>query len=61
MIYSKLVSCSRNAVFAVFQYAELASGEVATPTSPIPPARESGPIIRKGTAVVTVIKKLAVI
>ena len=29
-----------------------ASGEIATPTSPIPPERESGVIFRKGTAVV---------
>src|SRR5947208_3443181 len=35
---------------------EAASGEVAAPTSPIPPERESGAIIRKGTAVVIVLR-----
>ena len=34
---------------------ELASGEVATPTSPIPPALESGEMVKKGTEVVIVL------
>ncbi len=36
-----------------FQNMELASGRVAMPTSPIPPERASGEILKKGTAVVT--------
>src|SRR5690606_1684253 len=42
---------SMNAYFAGFQCMALASGLVAAPTSPIPPDRESGPIIRNGAAV----------
>jgi hypothetical protein len=42
---------SLNAYFAGFQYMEYSSGEVAAPTSPIPPALASGAIIRKGTEV----------
>ena len=44
------------ASFAGFQCIEFASGVVATPTSPIAPALESGPINKKGTAVVIVFK-----
>src|SRR5687767_1601028 len=40
-------------VFARFQIGAIASGDVATPKSPIPPARASGEIRKKGTAVVT--------
>jgi hypothetical protein len=40
-------------VFARFQKAAFASAGVATPASPIPPARASGEILKKGTAVVT--------
>ncbi len=43
---------SINASLAEFQYAEFASGEVATPASPIPAALESGVMDRNGTAVV---------
>src|SRR5436190_17686024 len=39
--------------FARFQKDELASGEVATARSPIPAARASGEMRKKGTAVVT--------
>ena len=42
--------------FAGFQCIELASGEVATPTSPMAPDLESGEISKKGTAVVIVFK-----
>src|SRR5659263_267069 len=42
---------SVNAYFDGFRYCELASGEVAAPTSPIAPCRESGEIVRNGTAV----------
>jgi len=35
---------------------ELASGEMATPPSPRPPARASGPINKKGTADVKTFK-----
>jgi len=45
-------------VFARFQKEELASGEVAIPKSPIPPARASGEIRRNGTAVVTTLIRL---
>ena len=41
--------------FAGFQNIEFASGLVATPKSPIPPALESGVIIKKGTADVIVL------
>ena len=43
-----------NGSLARFQYWEFASGEVAMPTSPIAPARASGEMRRKGTAVVIV-------
>src|SRR5512146_645490 len=43
----------RKADFDTFQKVEFPSGLVATPTSPIPPARASGPIRKNGTAVVT--------
>jgi len=43
--------------FAAFQYIEFASGLVATPKSPIPPALESGVIIKKGTAEVIVLTR----
>ena len=46
-------------VFAKFQNAELASAEVAIPTSPIPPLRASGDILKKGTAVVTTLMVFA--
>ena len=36
-----------------FQKIEFASGRVAIPTSPMPPARASGEILKKGTAVVS--------
>jgi hypothetical protein len=39
------------ASFEGFQKFALASGDSATPASPIAPDRESGVIIRKGTAV----------
>src|SRR5512133_1527531 len=42
---------SINANLAGFQCMLKISGEVATPASPIPPARESGAIVRKGTTV----------
>src|SRR6185503_14762799 len=44
---------SLNATLPMFQKPALASGEVATPISPIPPERASGEIRKKGTAVVT--------
>ena len=40
-------------VLAKFQKPELASAAVAIPTSPIPPARASGEILKNGTAEVT--------
>jgi hypothetical protein len=40
-----------NANLAGFQCILKISGEVATPASPIPPARESGAIVRNGTTV----------
>jgi hypothetical protein len=40
-------------VLARFQKPALASALVAMPASPIPPARASGEILKKGTAVVT--------
>src|SRR5690348_3911671 len=46
-------------VFARFQKLEFASGLVATPRSPIPPALASGEILRNGTAVVTTFIGLA--
>ena len=45
-------SDSKKASLAGFQYTALASGEMATPTSPIPAERASGEIARKGTPVV---------
>jgi hypothetical protein len=39
--------------FPAFQKPAYTSGEVAMPTSPMPPERASGEIRRKGTAVVT--------
>ncbi len=48
-------SFSAKASLDGFQWIELASGEVATPASPMPPARESTEIMRKGTAVVMVL------
>jgi hypothetical protein len=44
---------SLKATLATFQIPAYASGEVATPISPIPPERASGEIRRKGTAEVT--------
>src|SRR5688572_27786529 len=44
---------SLKATLPIFQKPALASGDVATPRSPIPPARASGEIRRKGTAEVT--------
>ncbi len=40
-------------ILAWFQKDEFASGAVAIPTSPIPPERASGEILKKGTADVT--------
>jgi hypothetical protein len=40
-----------NGYLAAFQYWELISGSLAAPTSPIPPALESGVIVKNGTAV----------
>ncbi len=37
--------------FAAFQCWEFTSGVVATPRSPMAPARESGAIVKKGTVV----------
>src|SRR3954468_16563832 len=48
-----LVRLGAKGVLARFQKAEFASGVVAIPTSPIPPARASGEILKKGTDVVT--------
>ena len=48
----------RKANLAEFQCIEKTSAEVATPTSPIPPALESGVMVRKGTAEVIVFKLL---
>jgi len=45
-----------NEYFAGFQCNEFASGDVATPMSPIPPALESGEINKNGTAVVIVLR-----
>ena len=45
---------SAKASLEAFQCIEFASGDVATPTSPIEPPRASGAIIKKGTAVVMV-------
>ena len=42
-----------NGTFARFQKDAFASGEVANARSPIPAARASGDILKKGTAVVT--------
>jgi hypothetical protein len=42
-----------NGTLARFQKTEFASGEVASPRSPIPPDLASGEIRRNGTAVVT--------
>jgi len=44
---------ARTELLQDYKKGELASGEVATPKSPIPPARASGEILKKGTAVVT--------
>jgi hypothetical protein len=44
-----------NGIFARFQNAELASGIVAIDRSPIPPARASGEMRKKGTAVLTIL------
>ena len=44
----------------MFHKPEYASGEVATPISPIPPERASGEIRRNGTAVVTTLIEGAV-
>jgi hypothetical protein len=44
-----------NTCFAGFQCCELTSGVKPTPASPIPPALESGVIVRNGTAVVMVL------
>ncbi|MBV6443656.1 MAG: hypothetical protein EPGJADBJ_05439 [Saprospiraceae bacterium] len=49
-------SLGAKASLAGFQWIELASGEMATPASPMPPARLSTEIIRKGTAVVMVLR-----
>ena len=49
-------SSSVKLIFEGFQCIELASADVATPTSPIAPDLESGEINRKGTAVVIVFK-----
>jgi hypothetical protein len=49
------ICLSMKASLAGFQWMEFGSGDVATPLSPIPPARASGAIIRKGTAVVMVL------
>ena len=49
-------SSSMKLYLAGFVLIELASGEVAAPTSPIEPDLESGVIIRKGTAVVIVLR-----
>ena len=43
---------SMKANFDGFQCMLLASGEIATPASPMPPERESGVMLKKGTAVV---------
>ena len=48
------ISLSAKAYLAGFQCCELTSGEVATPASPIAPARESGAILKNGTPVVMV-------
>jgi len=49
---AKPILSSIKTSFAGFQWIEFASGEVATPVSPIAPALASGVILRKGTAVV---------
>jgi hypothetical protein len=48
-----------NGSFAPFQKDEFASGAVATPISPIPPALASGLILKKGTADVTTFMELS--
>ncbi len=46
---------SESAYFEAFQCCDQTSVLVATPTSPMPPPRESGAIVKKGTAVVMVV------
>src|SRR5215210_4570639 len=48
-----LVRLAAKGALARFQKDALASGLVAIPTSPIPPARASGEILKNGTAEVT--------
>ena len=45
---------SAKGALAMFQNGEFASGAVAMPASPIPPALASGDILKKGTAIVPI-------